>query len=41
MLDLIQLKGDASMMDEVLGSSSSSSSISVTTESFDGDSYDE
>jgi hypothetical protein len=40
MLDLRQLSGDACMMDEGLGSSSSSS-ISVTTESLDGDSYDE
>jgi hypothetical protein len=39
MLDLRQLSGDACMMDEGLGSSSSS--ISVTTESLDGDSYDE
>jgi hypothetical protein len=39
MLDLRQLSGDACMMDEGLGSSSSS--VSVTTESLDGDSYDE
>ena len=40
MLDLRQDYGDASMMDEGLDSSSSSS-ISATTESLDGDSYDE
>jgi hypothetical protein len=39
MLDLRQLSVDACMMDEGLGSSSSS--ISVTTESLDGESYDE